>query len=153
MSKSIGKKFIVFAVLLMVLFLSGCTLNFGDDTYNDNETTYPESVVVLDKGTWPENEYTKGLPVPKGTVAWAMIDTENNYCGVNINELQEDDYNAYMEQLKEKGFSVVESTSQKVVWQKYISSGTLMSDGEKYLAVSYIPDSLVMYVSKVSSNS
>lgn len=44
MSKSIGKKLIVFAVLLMVLFLSGCTLNSGDDTYNDNETTYPESV-------------------------------------------------------------------------------------------------------------
>lgn len=82
-----------------------------------------------------------------------MIDTENNYCSVSINELQEDDYNAYMEQLKEKGFSVVESTSQKVVWQKYISSGTLMSDGEKYLAVSYISDSLVMYFSKVSSNS
>lgn len=82
-----------------------------------------------------------------------MIDTENNYCSVSVNELQEDDYNAYMELLKEKGFSVVESTSQKVVWQEYISSGTLLSDGEKYLAVSYIPDSLVMYISKVNSNS
>lgn len=153
MSKSIGKKLIVVAVLLMVLFLSGCTLNFGDDTYNDNETTYPESVVVLDKGIWPENEYTRGLPVPKGTVTWAMIDTENNYCGVSVNELQEDDYNAYMQLLKEKGFSVVESTSQRVVWQEYISSGTLLSDGEKYLATSYIPGTLVMYISKVNSNS
>lgn len=145
------KKLIVLIVLLMTLFLTGCTLN--SDKEIDNETTSPESVVVLDKGVWPENEYTKKLPVPKGTVTWAMIDTENKYCSVSVEGLGEDDYKNYMELLKEKGFSVVESTSQKVVWQEYISSGTLLSDEEKYLAVSYIPNALVMYISLVNSNS
>ena len=44
---------------------------------------------MLDEGVWPVNEYTEGLPVPSGTVAWAMLDTEHENCSISIVDMKD----------------------------------------------------------------
>ena len=54
-----------------------------------------------------------------------------------------------MELLKQEGFSVIEDTSEEIKGQDYISVGTLLSNGEKGLSISYIPNSFTIYISLV----
>ena len=58
------------------------------------------------QGVWPVNEYTEGLPVPSGTVGWAMLDTEHEHCSIRIVDISETDYNDYLELLKQEGFAL-----------------------------------------------
>ena len=93
------------------------------------------------------NEYTEGLPVPSGTVAWAMLDTEHGNCGISIVDIAESDYHDYMKLLEQEGFSVIEDVSEEIKGQDYVSIGTLLSNGEKGLSISYIPDNFTVYIS------
>ena len=106
-----------------------------------------EGIIRLDEGEWPVNEYTEGLPVPTGTVAWAMLDTEHGNFSISIAGIDEKGYDNYMELLIQEGFSVVENVSEKIKGENYVSVGTLLSNGEKGLSISYIPDNLTIYVS------
>ena len=66
------KKRLLTIVILLVLFLTACAgRTAGAD---DAERLPAESVTMLDEGVWPVNAYTEGLPVPHGTVTWAMLD-------------------------------------------------------------------------------
>ena len=57
------------------------------------------------------------------------------------------DYNEYMEILNQEGFSVIENVSEEIEGENYVSIGTLLSNDEKWLSVSYIPNSLTIYIS------
>mgnify|MGYP006932263394 FL=1 len=76
-----------------------------------------------------------------------MLDTEHGYCSINIVDISETDYNEYMELLKQEGFSVIEEVSEEIKGQDYVSIGTLLSNGEKGLSISYIPDNFGIYIS------
>lgn len=52
-----------------------------------------------------------------------------------------------MELLKQEGFSIIEEVSEEIKGQDYVSIGTLLSDGEKGMSISYIPDNFVIYIS------
>ena len=41
----------------------------------------------------------------------------------------------------------MENVSEAVKGQSYVSIGTLLSNGEKSLSVSYVPDTLTIYIS------
>lgn len=90
---------------------------------------------------------TEGLPVPSGTVGWAMLDTEHENCSISIVDISETDYNDYLELLKQEGFSIIEEVSEEIEGQDYVSIGTLLSNGEKGLSISYIPDNFTIYIS------
>ena len=108
------------------------------------------NLIVLQNWTrvfWPANEYTEGLPVAPGTVAWATLDTEHENCNINLTGISENDYNEYMELLNQEGFSVIENVSEEIEGENYVSIGTLLSNDEKWLSISYIPDSLTIYIS------
>ena len=109
--------------------------------------TQTESNTMLDAGVWPVNEYTEGLPVPSCTVGWAMLDTEHENCSISIVDISETDYNDYFELLKQEGFSIIEEVSEEIEGQDYVSIGTLLSNGEKGLSISYIPDNFTIYIS------
>ena len=94
-----------------------------------------------------DSEYTEGLPVPSGTVGWAMLDTEHENCSISIVDISETDYNDYLELLKQEGFSIIEEVSEEIEGQDYVSIGTLLSNGEKGLSISYIPDNFTIYIS------
>ena len=49
--------------------------------------------------------------------------------------------------MKQEGFSVIEEVSEEIKGQDYVSIGTLLSNGEKGLSISYIPDNFGIYIS------
>jgi hypothetical protein len=61
--------------------------------------------------------------------------------------ISENDYNEYMELLNQEGFSVIENVSEEIEGENYVSIGTLLSNDEKWLSISYIPNSLTIYIS------
>ena len=139
------KKRLLTIVILLVLFLTACAgRTAGAD---DAERLPAESVTMLDEGVWPVNAYTEGLPVPPGTVTWAMLDAEHDTCGISVAELSEEEFRDYQERLTQVGFSVMENVSETVKGQSYVSIGTLLSNGEKALSISYVPDTLTIYIS------
>lgn len=140
----------VITALLAMIILSACSSqDIPYATTDANENTQSKSITMLDEGVWPTNTYTDGLPVPAGTVSWATLDTEHENCSISLVDISETDYNDYMELLKQEGFSVIENISEEVKGQDYISVGTLLSNGEKGLSISYTPNSFMIYISFV----
>ena len=141
------KRLFSIIAILLVLTLSACSNQETPPATDNSMNTQTGNITMLDEGVWPENEYTEGLPVPPGTVSWATLDTEHGNCTVNLVNISETDYNEYMELLKQEGFSVVEEVSEEIKGQDYVSIGTLLSNGEKGLSISYIPESFTIYIS------
>ena len=146
------KKYIsVFAIMLMI-FLAACLIKIPHLHRQAMRTIRNLiSVTKLDEGVWPANEYTEGLPVPPGTVAWATLDTEHGNCSINLTGVSENDYNEYMEILNQEGFSVIENVSEEIEGENYVSIGTLLSNEEKWISISYVPDSFGIYISFVNN--
>lgn len=141
------KKFISIITILLMLSLAACSNQDPPPDTENSSNTQSESITMLEDGIWPVNEYTEGLPVPSGTVAWAMLDTAHRNCSISIVDIAESDYNDYMKRLEQEGFSVVENVSEEINGQNYVSVGTLLANGEKGLSISYIPDNLTIYIS------
>lgn len=140
------KKMVV--TLLLIGVLSACSSQYAIPApTKTNESNQPPNVTMLDEGVWPENTYTDGLPVPTGTVNWAILDAEHENCSISLVDISEDNYTDYMEILKQEGFSVIEDVSEEVKGQNYVSIGTLLSNGEKGLSISYIPDRFTICIS------
>lgn len=142
------KKLISAVAILIILALTACSNQTSAPNDNSNASNLlSEGITMLDDDMWPENEYTDGLPVPNGTVAWAMLDTERGNCSINIVDIAENDYNDYMKLLEQNGFSITEGVAEEVKGQDYVSIGTLLSNGEKWLSIGYIPNNLTIYIS------
>ena len=142
------KKLVSVIAILFLLSLAACSSQGTTPNGTDNTSkTQSENITLLDEGVWPANEYTEGLPVPPGTVAWAMLDTQSGYCSINIEEMSEAEYNDYMDLLKQEGYSVIEEVSKEIKGQNYVSIGTILSNGEKGLSISYIPGNFGIYIS------
>lgn len=141
------EKFVSIIAILLMLSLAACSNQDTPSAADNPSNTQTESNTMLDAGVWPVNEYTEGLPVPSGTVGWAMLDTEHENCSISIVDISETDYNDYLELLKQEGFSIIEDVSEEIEGQDYVSIGTLLSNGEKGLSISYIPDNFTIYIS------
>ena len=101
------KRSISVIAILLVLSLTACSIQEtpSRDT-GDASNSQSEGIIRLDEGEWPVNEYTEGLPVPTGTVAWAMLDTDHGNCSISISGIEKNDYDNYMELLMQNGCSV-----------------------------------------------
>lgn len=142
------KKYISVLAIMLTISLTACSNQDISSTPADNGSNTPSnSVSILEEGVWPANEYTEGLPIPPGTVTWATLDAEHENCSVNLTDISETDYNEYIEALKQGGFSIAEDVSEEIEGQDYVSIGTLLSNEEKWIAISYIPDSFTIYIS------
>lgn len=141
------KKFLCVSAVLLLLCSGACSQQDGpSDTEGSTGNRPPETIEMLDEGAWPANAYTEGLPVPPGTVDWAMLDTARETCSVSLTGLSEADCGDYLSRLQQAGFSMIEEVSEQIAGQDYVSIGNLLSDGEKWLSVSYVPDSLTLYI-------
>ena len=142
------KKYISVLAIMLTISLTACSNQDISSAPADNGSNTPSnSVSILEEGVWPANEYTEGLPIPPGTVTWATLDAEHENCSVNLTDISETDYNEYIEALKQGGFSIAEDVSEEIEGQDYVSIGTLLSNEEKWIAISYIPDSFTIYLS------
>lgn len=140
----------VISIILLVLILSLPACSTPDTPLTDVENTsdtQSENITMLDAGVWPANDFTEGLPVPSGTVAWAMLDNQHDNCSISITDMRETEYTDYLDLLKQTGFSMVTDASEELKGQDYVSIGTLMSDGERWLSISYIPNRFTIYIS------
>ena len=133
------KKFVSIIAILLMLSLAACSNQDTPSAADNPSNTQTESNTMLDAGVWPVNEYTEELPVPSGT--------EHENCSISIVDISETDYNDYLELLKQEGFSIIEEVSEEIEGQDYVSIGTLLSNGEKGLSISYIPDNFTIYIS------
>lgn len=106
----------------------------------------PQGTVALAPGEWPQNAYTEGLPVPPGAVDWAVLDMEWGNCSVSLVGVDETGYEDYMEALQQAGFSLVETRREEIRGQGYVAAGSLLSDGETWLSISYMPDRCTVYI-------
>ncbi len=141
------KKFVSVIAILLIFSLVACSNQDTPSAADNPSNTQSESITMLDEGVWPVNEYTEELPVPPGTVAWARLDTEHKNCGISIVDINETDYNDYMELLKQEGYSIIENVSEEIEGQDYVSIGTLLSNDKKGLSISYIPGNFAIYIS------
>lgn len=142
------RKIIFVAITIMILAFTACSNKDMESCVEDNNSS--NNIITLDKGTWPENEYTRGLPVPSaGRVSWATINKEEYYCAISISDFGNSEYNLYMEELKNVGFDIVKEVSEEVEGQDYTSVGMLLSNGEKGLSISYIPNNMSIYISLI----
>ena len=137
------KKLILAIAALFLLALAACS---GPAAHAPSDGDAQPGVVMLDAGVWPENDYTRGLPVPPGRVVWAMLDPGHESCSISLTDLTENDYRSYRKQLEQAGFSVLEETAEEVRGQAYVSTGTLLSGETVSLSMSYIPGSLTLYL-------
>lgn len=104
------KKYISVLAIIFIISLAACSNQTISSTPTGNESNIQSnSITTLDKGIWPVNEYTEGLPIPPGTVAWATLDTEHENCSVNLTGISDDDYSEYMEVLNQEGFGYKKS--------------------------------------------
>lgn len=130
----------VFAVLVLTaVFLTACA---GKKTENGS------AVMLLESSTWPENQYTDNLPVPPGDIRWVMMnEEEDGYCAASLTGLTEEDFQNYMACLYEEGFSVTEEVSETVCGENHVSTGALLSNGEKNLSIAFMSENLTIYIS------
>lgn len=142
------KKYISVFAIMLIISLAACSNQKNMSTPAGNESpSQSNRYTTLDEGVWPDNEYTDGLPVPPGTVAWAILDTEHQNCSVNLTGISESDYNNYMQVLKQAGFSVIMNVSENIKKEDYVSIGTLLSNEKKGLSISYGSNVLTIYIS------
>lgn len=143
------KKIILMALLLLTL--QACSSPNKSPAGSDREDLPPNAAATVTVDTLPVNTYTDGLPVPPpGTVNWTVLDEEHKNCAINLTKLQETDYDDYMEHLRQEGFSVVESVSEEIKRQDYISVCSLLSNDEKSLSISYIQNVFTICISFVN---
>lgn len=138
------KKTILLLAMLLTISLSACS-NQDLSPAPADEGTQP--VATLEAGVWPANAYTQGLPVLPGTVAWATLDAEHGNCCVNLTGVGQSEYEEYIEVLQQEGFSAVEGVSEQIQGQEDVSIGTLYLKEDKWISISYISDSFVIYIS------
>lgn len=140
------KKSISIILIVLILTMEACSMQ-GNIPAKAEDDTLPEYITVLNEGIWPVNDYTEGLPEPSGTVMWAMLDSQHMNCSINLTNMNQNAYNSYLDLLKQAGYSVVEDVAEEIKGQDYVSIGALMSNGERWLSISYIPDSFTIYIS------
>lgn len=146
------KRWTLLGALLLALFLSGCGRPAGQAGGGAPVNTAPsQDVLLLEPGTWPQNAYTEGLPIPPGRVDWAMVDTERGHCSVSLVGVDEAGYEDYLDTIQQAGFSLVETQWEEIQGQDYVSIVNLLSDGERWLSMSYVPDRITLYSSLAPS--
>ena len=138
------KKTILLLAMLLTISLSACS-NQDLSPAPADEGIQP--VATLEAGVWPANAYTQGLPVPPGTVAWATLDAEHGNCCVNLTGVGQSEYEEYIEVLQQEGFSAVEGVSEQIQGQEDVSIGTLYLKEDKWISISHMSDSFVIYIS------
>lgn len=135
------KRRILFAVLLLMLPLAACSAQ------SKPSAAAPGQVIISEDGAWPVNEYTEGLPIPAGIVVWELPDAAHGTYSISLTQISEAEFQDYLARLTQAGFSVLEEAAEAVGGQDYVSVGTLLSNGELDLSISFVPDSLTIYVS------
>ena len=137
---------ILLTAAALILLLAGCTAPPAGRQAEDQ--TADGEIIRLEAGMWPENEYTEKLPKPEtGTVQTGWIDPVGQYCYIELTNLEEADSEEYLSALAEAGYQEIEKVSEQIAGQDTVSTGVLLSDGERYLSIQSLSENLVLRIS------
>ena len=136
------KRLIFLALLLSASLLIGCQAAAPSLPNQPAESVMPLSI-----NDWPDNEYTRDLPVPPGTLLSASIHQTHGLCEIHLTGVTKDELTEYIAQLTDSGFSVLQSACEPIEGGDYTSDNFLLSNGEKGISLSHIPDSMGMAIS------
>lgn len=135
-------------MVVLVLSLVACSEQNNMDEITDiqGNSSVSANIIMSEDGLWPDNEFTKGLPVPSGVVMWTMIDPANRYCSINIDGMSQAEYDEYVQALTDLGYTEVESVSEEIEGEGYISVGTIYSNDEKSVSIAYADENFGIYI-------
>ena len=87
---------------------------------------------MLETGVWPKNTYADGLPVPAGTVRWAILDTEHENCSISLVDMIEENYNDFIRALLQNNIKAMNVYMNRVALTtfSYFDTGKKPSDEE-----------------------
>ena len=89
----------ILVILLLINVLSACSAqNTIPAPAGTKESNQSQNATMLETGVWPKNTYADGLPVPAGTVRWAILDTEHENCSISLVDMIEENYNDFPKQ-------------------------------------------------------
>jgi len=109
-------------------------MNFDEDGGYTFEGEDGEVVTVSSDNEWPEGMAADLLPkLNKGTITYTM--NLGNGCMVSIEEIEEDEYTAYLEKVKDAGFTEDEYETKS----DDILAYSAYSDEKTYLSIYYTP--------------
>lgn len=147
-----NKVFALAIASLLLFSLVACSdqKDISETSKDTGNSAGQGNITMLEDSVWPDNEYTEGLPIPDGTVAWVMFDSENEYCSINIENMSQAEYDKYIQALADLGFVEVESVSEEIEGEDYVSVGTIFSNGEKSLSIAYADENFGIYIVKES---
>lgn len=99
----------------------------------------PESVVLLEE-QWPEMGLN--IPVPSGTVNWAMTNKEKGTYTVQLKSVSEEALKQYTSSLKKAGYQEVD----RVNGETRFSIGSVFTDGNEMVSLAYSQQILTVTV-------
>ena len=126
--------------LLIIAALAVCLTACARSTVPAPQTT----PLVQSTDTWPQNEYTEGVPVPPGTVTQVQLGEQPPYCAILLDGVSDGQFDDYLNALREAGFSLAESASEQV--NGALTIGTLYSNGSRYLSLAHSARQLSLYL-------
>ena len=143
------KRFLILVLATVMVFsITACGQKKPENIPTlEAQSTVPESVKIDETGTWPENVYTDGIPRPDGVIQWSIVDSAHETCGISIRGISKKNVNHYMDQLQEAGFQKISKAEETIKGEGYISLGTLYSDGNKAISLSFSEPALMLTVS------
>lgn len=138
------KKICMVLVLWVLILLTACSVN----NVSPETSGVPANMTKLTQGMWPRNEYTDGVPKPeKGTVVNGWIDSKNEYCYIELANMDEIYPQQYIKSLMEAGFEEAEKVSEQIMGQGYVSVGAVFTNGKKGVSISYMQERMGIYIS------
>ena len=143
------KKYLICLLMVGLLgSMTGCGKQKPEDIPAIQVTEGLSQDAVLEKsGTWPQNARTEGIPRPVGTVLWSMADSTHRTESIAVRGLAKDDVDGYMDRLQAEGFPEIKRAEPSDSGEKPVSFGTLFSDGERTISLSYADPVLMITVS------
>ena len=126
--------------LIFVWVLAGCSKP-GEPARHGQTAWDLTDAVPVHVTAWPENEYTSQIAKPE----WGEMDyiydlSDSGRYALFLKEISEEESRAYIEQLKEAGFSEAVSAGNA------ISVGTILKKGDVLLSIAYSDGILAMTI-------
>lgn len=120
----------IFLVLALITLMAACAASTPSDTRDtadDSKNSLPESVVMLDTGKWPQNEYTEDISGPEsGRVFQGWIDPEFHRCYIDMTGVSSETMESWYGLLLKDGFIEVGKTAEEIKGQHYTSTNALL---------------------------
>jgi len=135
----------IFALLLLVP-LTACSVKRPSSIpIKNTDTALPSSLTLSENAAWPENDYTKDLPIPPGSVCWTMTDASHAICGIQLRAISREQFDTYYQTLLDSGFWEIEKVHGK---EKYVSLGSIVSNSNKSISLAFSESVLMMTIMK-----